>query len=123
MRFNKYAIHSQQGMAPFARIEITFKGQELTAESHGDGGYDAFMKALRKALRQVDVKLPKLLDYEVRIPPGGATDALVGATITWDSGGARPLVTTGLDSDQVFAAMQATQKMINILFAEKPEEK
>ncbi len=123
MRLDKYAIHSQQGMAPFARIEINFKGHDLVAESHGDGGYDAFMKALRKALRQVDVKLPKLLDYEVRIPPGGATDALVGATITWDSGGPRPLVTTGLDSDQVYAAMQATQKMVNILFADKTNGK
>lgn len=119
IRFDKYAIHTQQGMAPFARIEINFKGRDLAAESHGDGGYDAFMKALRKALRLVDVKLPKLLDYEVRIPPGGATDALVGTTITWDTG-ERPMVTTGVDSDQLLAAMQATQKMINSLFGNKP---
>ncbi len=118
IKFVNYGIYSKLGVTPYAIIEVEFKGQHLQAESHGDGGYDAFMKALRKALKQVGISLPKLIDYEVRIPPGGKTDALVETTITWDNGSA-PLVTTGIDCDQVVAAMLATEKMINLLFAEK----
>ena len=56
----------------------------------------------------------------MRIPPGGKTDALVETTITWDNGaGAPPLVTIGIDSDQIVAAMTATEKMINLLYSEK----
>lgn len=34
-------------------------------------------------MKTFNLTLPKLLDYEVRIPPGGKTDALVETTITW----------------------------------------
>ena len=55
----------------------------------------------------------KLIDYEVRIPPGGRTDALVEATITWALGGGRTMTTTGVDSDQLVAAVLATEKILN----------
>lgn len=120
VKFVDYGIYSKLGVTPYATIAVEFKGERLEAESHGDGGYDAFMKALRKALKKVGVTLPRLLDYEVRIPPGGKTDALVETTITWDNGaGAPPLVTIGIDSDQIVAAMTATEKMINLLYSEK----
>ena len=80
----------------------------------GDGNYDAFVKALRKALKRLQLKCPKLSDFEVRIPPGGRTDAIVETTITWNLGKAGTLVTTGIDSDQLTAAIQATEKMLNI---------
>ncbi len=119
IKFLDYGIYSKLGVTPYATIVIEFKGEKLEAESHGDGGYDAFMKALRKALKKVGMNLPKLIDYEVRIPPGGKTDALVETTITWDNGAnCAPMVTTGIDCDQVVAAMIATEKMINLLYAE-----
>ena len=34
-----------------------------------DGGYDAFVKVLRKELRKHGIVLPKLADYQLRIPP------------------------------------------------------
>ena len=71
-------------------------------------------KALRKCLKQFELTMPRLLDYEVRIPPGGKTDALVEATITWDTKG-KSLVTTGIDSDQLVAAVLATEKMLNLV--------
>ena len=57
--------------------------------------------------------MAKFLLDTVRIPPGGKTDALVEATITWNTGGGRPLTTTGVDSDQLAAAIIATEKMLN----------
>jgi len=34
-------------------------------------------------LTKFKLSIPKLVDYEVTIPPGGKTDALVRAAITW----------------------------------------
>ena len=82
---------------PKARVVLELDGVSAEATATGDGGYDAFMKALRKCLKEFKLTMPKLLDYEVRIPPGGKTDALVEATITW-ANGEKPLVTTGIDS-------------------------
>jgi D-citramalate synthase len=68
------------------------------------------MKAMHQILHELGVKMPVLLDYEVRIPPGGRTDALVETTIVWEGG----VVTRGVDSDQIKAAIVATEKMLNI---------
>jgi len=55
-----------------------------------------------------------LSDYAVRIPPGGKTDALCETIITWEING-KEVKTRGLDSDQTFAAIKATQKMLNLI--------
>jgi hypothetical protein len=47
----------------------------------------------------------------VHIPPGGKTDALVETTIKWEHG----LKTRGVDSDQLAAAIQATEHALNLL--------
>jgi len=99
---------------PKAAVELEFDGEKVRASAAGDGSYDAFVKALRKCLRQFRLSMPKLLDYQVRIPPGGRTDAIVETTITWALGGGRTLVTAGVDSDQLAAAIQATEKMLNL---------
>ena len=89
-------------------------GEILETSAAGDGNYDAFMKALKKILKEFNFKCPRLSDYQVRIPPGGRTDALVETSISWNLGKGRLLVTTGIDSDQLSAAVQATEKMLNI---------
>ncbi len=109
-----YQIETRCGVTPRAEIAVEFEGRRIEAASNGDGGYDAFVKALRKALKEVGKTFPRLSDYEVRIPPGGKTDALVETRITWESAGDRPLVTVGVDSDQLAAAIQATEKMLNL---------
>lgn len=114
-----YSITTRRGEIPHAEIEVKYRKRPLAAESTGDGGYDAFVKALRKALKQVELTFPRLLDYEVRIPPGGKTDALVETTITWENLSGSPLVTIGVDSDQMVAAIKATEKMLNLVLAEK----
>ena len=116
VKVKSFEIITHSEMLPKARVVIECQGKELTAEASGDGGYDAFVKALRKALKTENISLPRLRDYEVRIPPGGKTDALVETTISWDTG-AVPLVTTAVDTDQLAAAVKATEKMMNVVIS------
>lgn len=104
-------ISTTMHVVPTATIKVRYKDQIRQGSATGDGGYDAFMKALRGLLEEFGVEIPQLLDYEVHIPPGGRTDALVETTITWE-GGKR---TRGVDSDQVKAAIVATEHMLNIV--------
>ena len=108
-----YKIVSSSSSSPNAEVIIDLNGKTLRAEAVGDGGYDAFVRAVRKAMESVDVVTPALLDYQISIPPGGHTDALVEASITWSNGEGRPLVTIGVNSDQIVAAIEATEKMLN----------
>jgi D-citramalate synthase len=89
----------------------------MEAYAVGDGGYDAFMNALQDVLKKFKLLVPKLIDYEVTIPPGGKTDALVRAAITWqiDSTNKTTITTRGVNPDQNMAAIEATVKMINLI--------
>ena len=87
---------------------------EIHITIYSAGQYDAFMKALWKVYDKLGKSHPKLIDYEVGIPPGGRTDALVQTVITWDWNG-NELRTRGLDADQTEAAIKATFKMLNIM--------
>ena len=63
----------------------------------------------------VTLKSPRLADFRVRIPPGGRTAALVETVITWEATGEgnENFSTLGVDSDQLAAAVIATEKMLN----------
>jgi len=106
-------IVTSKGVKPIANIVVRYRDRTFEAQATGNGGYDAFMNALRsiKSPDFIPFKLPRLEDYEVHIPPGGKTDALVETTITWDNG----LRTRGVDTDQVMAAVHATERLLNIL--------
>ena len=105
-----YSVVSNRGLRPVATILVRCRDQEVQATASGDGGYDAFMQALKSIEPQLRIRIPKLVDYEVRIPPGGKTDALVETTIKWEDG----LTTRGVDSDQLAAAIQATEHALNL---------
>jgi len=107
-----FAVSSSSKLKPRASLKIKFNGSAVEKSSEGDGGYDAFMNALKQATDEVGLVLPRLLDYEVRIPTGGKTDALVETIITWKTPD-REFRTTGIDSDQMVAAIKATEKMLN----------
>lgn len=106
-----YSVVSNRGLRPTATMLVRFRDKEIHATGTGDGGYDAFMQALKSIEKQLGFELPKLLDYEVRIPPGGKTDALVETTIKWEGG----LKTRGVHSDQLAAAIQATEHALNMI--------
>ncbi len=104
---------------PQAEVQIEVRGEKVSARAKGDGGYDAFMRATKKALRPLGLEVPRLADYRVRIPPGGKTGALVQTVITWESNddSEGTFTTLGVDSDQLAAAVIATEKMLNALVA------
>ena len=116
-------VVSSMGLKPVATVKVAYKKasnlalNEYQASDHGDGGYDAFMNAIRSIADQLGIVLPTLRDYSVSIPPGGRSDALVQCSITWDHPKkSNTLFTTkGVHSDQVLAAAQATEKMLNLI--------
>jgi D-citramalate synthase len=109
-----YSLSITFGLKPSASVQLEIDGHLYQETSSGDGQYDAFMKAVRKIYASLNLKLPVLTDYEVSIPPGGRTDALVETTITWSHNG-KEFRTRGLDADQTESAIKATEKMLNII--------
>ena len=126
VRIEDWKVEVSRSGAPHAEVSLAYRGTVEKAESAGDGGYDAFMNALKKAARVFDLQVPRLADFRVRIPPGGRTGALVETQVTWSVEGDAPKAkrsnpetfsTIGVDSDQMAAAVIATEKMLNALVA------
>jgi D-citramalate synthase len=117
VRVQNYRVAVATGEPPHAEVTLTYNRRTAKADAQGDGGYDAFMTALRKAAKELGLEVASLTDFRVRIPPGGRTTALVETVITWRrEGRARnTFATLGVDSDQLAAAVIATEKMLNAL--------
>jgi len=109
-----YSLSLSYGLKPSANVQIEIDGNLYQETSSGDGQYDAFMKALRIIYDRLGKQYPLLTDYQVSIPPGGKTDALVETVITWNFNG-KEFKTKGLDADQTESAIKATEKMLNII--------
>ncbi len=114
VRIENYVLTHAKGLNPSVTLQITVNGELFEEQAQGDGQYDAFMNALIKVYKLKKIELPLLTDYAVRIPPGGKSDALCETIITWRHNH-REFKTRGLDSDQTVSAIQATQKMLNII--------
>ncbi|MCU0833166.1 MAG: 2-isopropylmalate synthase [Chromatiaceae bacterium] len=108
------SVSSSMDLESTASIRIRIMDEVHTAAGSGNGGFDAFMNALSKVLKRGVIILPELVDYEVRIPKGGRTDALTECIITWQGAG-KELRTRGVHFNQVFAAINATLRMLNVL--------
>jgi D-citramalate synthase len=107
-------VSSSLGLESTASIKVRIQGQQLTAAGSGNGGFDAFNTALRDIVARLGLRLPELADYEVRIPKGGRTDALTECTITW-AGPQGTFKTRGVHANQVFAAINSTMRMLNLV--------
>ena len=94
------------------KLAVDINGSEYSESGEGNGGYDAFIDALKKILAGIGFTMPELIDYTVRIPKGGKPGALTECTITW-AGEGRRLRTRGVHANQVYAAVLATLRMIN----------
>lgn len=108
-------ITTTMRMKPCASIKVRYMDEDHESVANGSGGYDAFMNALRAIAPAINLEIPRLLDFEIHIPPGGQTDALVEATITWEG----DLKTRAVASDQVLASVKATERMVNLLLLRK----
>ena len=113
IKIKNFSLNLVYNLKAVGTLSIIINGEEYEETAVGDGLYDAFMNATRQIYKKLDREIPRLVDYIVTIPPGGKTDALVAADITWDYG--KGLKTRGLDSDQNSAAIIATMKMLNII--------
>jgi len=113
-KVEKYKITTSNSLKPRAQIKVLLLGKTYSSNALGDGGFNAFITALKKVFAKKKVSFPQLLDYEVRIPVGGRTDALVETKITWKRGNRR-IETIGVSTDQVEAAIKATEKMVNVV--------
>ncbi|MEA4937650.1 MAG: alpha-isopropylmalate synthase regulatory domain-containing protein [Paludibacter sp.] len=109
-----YSLSITNGLRPMASVKLEIRGEIYEQSAAGDGQYHAVSKALYKIYRKLNKPTPELLDYEVVIPPGGKTDAIVQTIITWQFDG-KTFKTRGLDGDQTVAAIKATEKMLNII--------
>ncbi len=111
------SINSTYELKSIAAVQCSYKNKLFDAYADGNGGYDAFMNALRKILTEFNIQVPQLLDYEVTIPPGGKTDALVQATISWQID-SNTITSRGINPDQNMAAIEATVKLINTIITQ-----
>ena len=116
IRVESYRVTVGNDMPPSAEVRVSNGNASFHAVATGAGGYDAFMRALASVAHHLPVELPDLLDYRVRIPPGGHTEALVETIITWrPKDRAATFTTRGVDGDQLGASVLATEKMLNVL--------
>ncbi|MDR1370703.1 MAG: 2-isopropylmalate synthase [Dysgonamonadaceae bacterium] len=109
-----YSLSLTHGLRPTATVRIDIEGDEYEWTAAGDGQYHAFSKALWKIYNKLGKPIPTLTDYNVSIPAGGRTDALVQTVISWSFNG-NDFKTSGLDVDQTGAAIKATMKMLNMI--------
>ena len=115
VRLLSYMVTTAYGLKPMAQVKLEINGEAYEENASGDGQFDAFMRAARHIYKnRLSRKFPWLANYSVSIPPGGRTDALVQAVITWNWNG-KVYRTRGLDADQTEAAIKATVKLLNLI--------
>lgn len=114
VQIKNYVLTHSKNLKPSVTLDICINGESFEEHAQGDGQYDAFVNALKKAYKKMKIPFPNLVDYAVRIPPGGKSDALCETIITWEYK-QKEFKTRGLDSDQTVAAIIATEKMLNLV--------
>lgn len=118
IKLNKCSITSGLDLESTVSIQVEVRGEQYKASGTGNGGFDAFIAATNTVLKKYDYQIPKLVDYEVRIPKGGETSALTECIITWQGNG-KNLKTRGIHANQVFAAILAALRLVNLEFHER----
>ncbi|MDR1764289.1 MAG: 2-isopropylmalate synthase [Dysgonamonadaceae bacterium] len=109
-----FSLSLARGLRPTATVRIKIGEEEYEETMPGDGQFHAFSKAVWKIYNKLGKPKPALTDYNVTIPAGGRTDALVQTTIAWNFNG-KDFKTRGLDVDQTIAAIKATMRMLNMI--------
>lgn len=108
-------LNSHWGQKATADIQLQIDDRVIEASGEGNGGFDAFMDALRSVEGELGIELPELVDYKVHIPKGGQSSALTEASISWQLSPNKRMTTRSTNANQVYAAILATLRMINSL--------
>lgn len=101
-------------------VKAKFKldDKPIEAVGQGNGGFDAFIKALDTALAEnTSIDRPRLIDYQVHIPKGGRTNAITESVATWELQNGRKMTTRGVSANQVFAAINAALRVTNFVLS------
>ena len=106
------SITSELDHASTVSIRVKVNGEVHETSGSGNGGFDAFVDAIRKVF-PASFEFPELVDYELLIPKGGSTGALTEVFITWRDG-PRTVRTRGVSPNQVLAGVGATLRMLNM---------
>ncbi|MEG3753154.1 alpha-isopropylmalate synthase regulatory domain-containing protein [Psychromonas arctica] len=112
------SINSGLDLESTVSIRVRVNDKIHKASGSGNGGFDAFIKAMKKILNEHDFSFPELVDFELRIPPGGQTSALTECSVTWEDAGEQ-FTTRGVNTNQVIAGIGATLRMINLRLQDK----
>jgi len=99
-------------------LRLCVDGEMYRATGSGNGGFDAFIHAVAQIFEPIGVAIPRLTDFEIRIPRGGQTNALTECLINWNQAG-KKLRTRGVHANQVFAAINAALRMLKLVLHAK----
>ena len=108
------SITSGLDLESIVSIRVRLYDEVLKSTGAGNGGFAAFIVAIREILEPEKFDFPELIDYQVRIPKGGTASALVECLITWQDRG-RKVRTRGVNANQVFAGIEAALRMFNMM--------
>jgi len=116
-RIESYEVTLARSAEPRASVTLSDGVTEHSLTTGGAGGYDALMNAVRTLATEFGLVIPRLVDFRVRIPPSGRTEALVETRIVWqrEDSDEAPFSTIGVDTDQLASAVIATEKMLNVV--------
>ena len=107
------SINSGLDLESTVSIRVRINDEIYKTSGSGNGGFDAFISAMKKVLDEDTFVFPELVDFELRIPPGGQTSAFTECIVTWEEGDEQ-FTTRGVNANQVLAGIGATIRMINL---------
>jgi len=107
------SINSGLELESTVSVRVRVNDNIYKTSGSGNGGFDAFISAMKKVLDKEQFVFPELVDYQLRIPPGGKTNALTECTVTWLDNNEQT-TTRGVNANQVLAGIGATIRMINL---------
>jgi len=108
------SINSGLELESTVSVRVRVNNEIYKTSGSGNGGFDAFIGAMKKVLDKEKFSFPELVDYQLRIPPGGKTNALTECSVTWVDDQGEQLTTRGVNANQVLAGIGATIRMINL---------
>ena len=107
------SINSGLDLESTVSIRVRINDKIVKTSGSVNGGFDAFISAMKKVLDEDKFVFPELTDFELRIPPGGQTSAFTECIVTWEDGDEQFTI-RGVNANQVLAGIGATIRMINL---------